>query len=194
MCGVRSNASFQQDGCRKCDITSERVLGVSRKANNQCLTLKLVQYIAVNENVVGRRRVLNITGSIHDLGGIRWELALCLLLSWIICYFCVWKGVKSTGKVWFSTKPVLSSPLGTNVHPCYSTGSLRYCNISLCDARGVARPWTHLARSHWWYQVLPLPRSVPPRWSSGINWAGKPLMFVLLDCDKHIFVLIKRKK
>ncbi|XP_071059226.1 sodium- and chloride-dependent GABA transporter 2-like isoform X2 [Pseudochaenichthys georgianus] len=49
------------------------------------------------------KRVLNITGSAHELGSIRWELALCLLLSWIICYFCVWKGVKSTGKVVYFT-------------------------------------------------------------------------------------------
>ncbi|XP_041638682.1 sodium- and chloride-dependent GABA transporter 2-like [Cheilinus undulatus] len=49
------------------------------------------------------RRVLNITGSIEELGEIRWELALCLLLSWVICYFCVWKGVKSTGKVVYFT-------------------------------------------------------------------------------------------
>ncbi|XP_057701561.1 sodium- and chloride-dependent GABA transporter 2-like isoform X1 [Corythoichthys intestinalis] len=49
------------------------------------------------------RRVLNVTGSVDDLGGFRWELALCLLLSWIICYFCVWKGVKSTGKVVYFT-------------------------------------------------------------------------------------------
>ncbi|XP_056129583.1 sodium- and chloride-dependent GABA transporter 2-like [Lampris incognitus] len=49
------------------------------------------------------RRVLNLTGSIHELGNIRWELALCLLLSWVICYFCVWKGVKSTGKVVYFT-------------------------------------------------------------------------------------------
>ncbi|XP_077459435.1 sodium- and chloride-dependent GABA transporter 2-like [Stigmatopora argus] len=49
------------------------------------------------------RRVLNLTGSVHDLGGFRWELVLCLLLSWIICYFCVWKGVKSTGKVVYFT-------------------------------------------------------------------------------------------
>ncbi|KAM7402202.1 hypothetical protein PAMP_017465 [Pampus punctatissimus] len=49
------------------------------------------------------RRVLNITGSIHKLGGLQWELVLCLLLSWIICYFCVWKGVKSTGKVVYFT-------------------------------------------------------------------------------------------
>lgn len=46
-----------------------------------------------------RRRVLGITSGIHDLGSLRWELALCLLLAWIICYFCIWKGVKSTGKV-----------------------------------------------------------------------------------------------
>ncbi|KAK3575343.1 hypothetical protein QTP86_025487 [Hemibagrus guttatus] len=49
------------------------------------------------------RRVLNLTGSVYELGSIRWELALCLLLSWIICYFCVWKGVKSTGKVVYFT-------------------------------------------------------------------------------------------
>ncbi|KAM8868345.1 sodium- and chloride-dependent GABA transporter 2-like isoform 4-T6 [Synchiropus picturatus] len=49
------------------------------------------------------RRVLNITGAIDELGGMRWELALCLLLSWVICYFCIWKGVKSTGKVVYFT-------------------------------------------------------------------------------------------
>ncbi|XP_018602399.1 sodium- and chloride-dependent GABA transporter 2-like isoform X2 [Scleropages formosus] len=49
------------------------------------------------------RRVLNISDGIHNLGTPRWELALCLLLSWIICYFCVWKGVRSTGKVVYFT-------------------------------------------------------------------------------------------
>nr|XP_025046718.1 sodium- and chloride-dependent GABA transporter 2 isoform X3 [Pelodiscus sinensis] len=46
------------------------------------------------------RRVLKISAGIQHLGSLRWELALCLLLAWIICYFCIWKGVKSTGKVW----------------------------------------------------------------------------------------------
>ncbi|XP_036816662.1 sodium- and chloride-dependent GABA transporter 2-like isoform X1 [Oncorhynchus mykiss] len=45
-----------------------------------------------------QRRVLRISDGIESLGGIRWELALCLLLSWAICYFCIWKGVRSTGK------------------------------------------------------------------------------------------------
>uniref|UniRef100_A0A1A8MCI7 Transporter n=1 Tax=Nothobranchius pienaari TaxID=704102 RepID=A0A1A8MCI7_9TELE len=49
------------------------------------------------------RRVLNIAGSIGELGSLRWELVLCLLLSWVICYFCVWKGVKSAGKVVYFT-------------------------------------------------------------------------------------------
>lgn len=48
---------------------------------------------------VCRRRVLSISPGIQHLGGVRWELALCLLLAWIICYFCIWKGVKITGKV-----------------------------------------------------------------------------------------------
>lgn len=38
-----------------------------------------------------------------DLGGVRWDLALCLLLAWAACYFCVWKGVKYIGKVVYFT-------------------------------------------------------------------------------------------
>ncbi|XP_066846328.1 sodium- and chloride-dependent GABA transporter 2 isoform X2 [Anser cygnoides] len=49
------------------------------------------------------RRVLKISDGIQHVGSLRWELALCLLLAWIICYFCIWKGVKSTGKVVYFT-------------------------------------------------------------------------------------------
>uniref|UniRef100_A0A8C6T6E2 Transporter n=1 Tax=Neogobius melanostomus TaxID=47308 RepID=A0A8C6T6E2_9GOBI len=49
------------------------------------------------------RRVLGISDSIEHIGSLRWELVLCLLLAWIICYFCVWKGVRSTGKVVYFT-------------------------------------------------------------------------------------------
>lgn len=51
--------------------------------------------------------MLKISDGIQHVGSLRWELALCLLLAWIICYFCIWKGVKSTGKV--STWLTLSS-------------------------------------------------------------------------------------
>ncbi|XP_063341585.1 sodium- and chloride-dependent GABA transporter 2-like isoform X2 [Pelmatolapia mariae] len=50
-----------------------------------------------------QRRVLKVSGGIEEVGGLRWELVLCLILSWIICYFCVWKGIKSTGKAAYFT-------------------------------------------------------------------------------------------
>lgn len=46
-----------------------------------------------------RRNVLSISDGIEDVGHIKWDLALCLLAVWVICFFCIWKGVKSTGKV-----------------------------------------------------------------------------------------------
>ncbi|XP_069795977.1 sodium- and chloride-dependent GABA transporter 3 isoform X2 [Narcine bancroftii] len=49
------------------------------------------------------RRVLGLSRGIEHIGRIRWELALCLLAAWIICYFCIWKGPKSTGKVVYVT-------------------------------------------------------------------------------------------
>ncbi|XP_067110346.1 solute carrier family 6 member 11a isoform X1 [Osmerus mordax] len=50
-----------------------------------------------------QRRVLQLSSGMEDLGSIQWDLALCLLLVWVICYFCVWKGVKSTGKAVYFT-------------------------------------------------------------------------------------------
>ncbi|XP_036838987.1 sodium- and chloride-dependent GABA transporter 2 isoform X5 [Oncorhynchus mykiss] len=46
------------------------------------------------------REVLQLSSGPDELGPVSWRLALCLLLVWVVCYFCVWKGVKSTGKVW----------------------------------------------------------------------------------------------
>ncbi|XP_040002387.1 sodium- and chloride-dependent GABA transporter 2-like [Xiphias gladius] len=47
-------------------------------------------------------RVLRMSDDM-SLGKVHWDLALCLLLAWVICYFCVWKGIKSTGKVVYFT-------------------------------------------------------------------------------------------
>ncbi|XP_016089540.1 sodium- and chloride-dependent taurine transporter-like [Sinocyclocheilus grahami] len=49
------------------------------------------------------RNVLSISSGIDEVGGLKWELALCLLAVWIVCFFCIWKGVKSTGKVVYFT-------------------------------------------------------------------------------------------
>uniref|UniRef100_A0A8C1CZF7 Transporter n=1 Tax=Cyprinus carpio carpio TaxID=630221 RepID=A0A8C1CZF7_CYPCA len=56
-----------------------------------------------HSDIACRRNVLSISSGIDEVGGLKWELALCLLAVWIICFFCIWKGVKSTGKVVYFT-------------------------------------------------------------------------------------------
>uniref|UniRef100_A0A8D3DPI6 Transporter n=1 Tax=Scophthalmus maximus TaxID=52904 RepID=A0A8D3DPI6_SCOMX len=49
------------------------------------------------------REVLRLSSNLDELGPVSWKLALCLAIVWLVCYFCVWKGVKSTGKVVYLT-------------------------------------------------------------------------------------------
>ena len=46
-----------------------------------------------------RNNVLQITESIGDFGDMRWELVGTTILSWIVVFFCLFKGIKSSGKV-----------------------------------------------------------------------------------------------
>lgn len=49
------------------------------------------------------RRVLRITGGIHDLGGMQWELFMCLGLGWVLVYFIIYRGLHQSGKIiWFT--------------------------------------------------------------------------------------------
>ena len=43
--------------------------------------------------------VLDISDGLHEMGGVRWQLAGCLLLAWILVGGCLIKGIKSQGKV-----------------------------------------------------------------------------------------------
>ncbi|XP_046448540.1 sodium- and chloride-dependent GABA transporter 1-like [Daphnia pulex] len=49
------------------------------------------------------RRVLAITDGIENPGGMRWELFGVLILSWIMIYFIIWKGINQSGYIiWFT--------------------------------------------------------------------------------------------
>ena len=39
----------------------------------------------------------------EDLGSMRVELLVALIVAWILVYFCLWKGIKSSGKVVYFT-------------------------------------------------------------------------------------------
>ncbi|MGH0167777.1 UNVERIFIED_CONTAM: hypothetical protein FKN15_053669 [Acipenser sinensis] len=48
-------------------------------------------------------RVLERTGGVGEAGTMRWELFCLLFLAWVLIYFSIFKGVKSTGKVVYFT-------------------------------------------------------------------------------------------
>uniref|UniRef100_A0A8C6L723 Transporter n=1 Tax=Nothobranchius furzeri TaxID=105023 RepID=A0A8C6L723_NOTFU len=50
-----------------------------------------------------RRKVLRLSAGLHEPGVMSYEMVLCLMATWVIVYFCMWKGVKSTGKVVYFT-------------------------------------------------------------------------------------------
>ncbi|XP_033121702.1 sodium- and chloride-dependent GABA transporter 3-like [Anneissia japonica] len=49
------------------------------------------------------REVLQITHGLSEMGGLRWNLVGTLLIAWVLNYFCIWKGVRSSGKVVYFT-------------------------------------------------------------------------------------------
>jgi solute carrier family 6 dopamine transporter-like protein 3 len=54
---------------------------------------------------ISSRAILELHQSkgLHDLGAIKWDMALCLLAVYVICYFSLWKGISTSGKVvWFT--------------------------------------------------------------------------------------------
>ena len=45
------------------------------------------------------RHVLELSPGISEVGGLKWDLVLCLFISWVIVFLCLIRGVSSSGKV-----------------------------------------------------------------------------------------------
>ena len=50
-----------------------------------------------------RRHMLELheADGIENLGSVKWQLMLCLVAVYLICYFSLWKGISTSGKVSF---------------------------------------------------------------------------------------------
>ena len=51
-------------------------------------------------------KVLDMTDGIHTLGSIKWDLVICLLVSFLVTFFGSFKGVKSSGKLVYLSVPL----------------------------------------------------------------------------------------
>ncbi|ROI64808.1 Sodium- and chloride-dependent taurine transporter [Anabarilius grahami] len=90
---ARCRHSWNTENCVEDTVRKNKTLWLS--ANTANFTSPVTEF--------WERNVLSISSGIDEVGGLKWELALCLLAVWIICFFCIWKGVKSTGKVVYFT-------------------------------------------------------------------------------------------
>ncbi|KAK6176730.1 hypothetical protein SNE40_014972 [Patella caerulea] len=88
------------------NITSAENLSSITEFTNQgfkCVQLYESEQFISPVKEFWERNVLQISSGIDEPGDVRWQLALTLLTVWILCYFCIWKGVQWTGKVVYVT-------------------------------------------------------------------------------------------
>lgn len=81
-----------------------------------------------------------MTSGIDNIGSVRWELLACLAVAWVLVYFCLWKGIKSSGKV------------------VYVTATLPYLFIGAFIVRALTLPGSELGLRYFfepkWDQLL----------------------------------------
>ncbi|XP_071787088.1 sodium- and chloride-dependent glycine transporter 1-like [Asterias amurensis] len=76
------NNTWNTENCMTANFTAESTRPSSEFWNNQ---------------------VLARSEGMHDMGPIRWQNLLCLVIAWVIVFICISKGVKSSGKVVYFT-------------------------------------------------------------------------------------------
>ncbi|XP_063071115.1 sodium- and chloride-dependent GABA transporter 2-like [Engraulis encrasicolus] len=106
-----------------------------------------------------RYKVLRLSSGIEKLGDIQWELALCLLLAWVVVCFCIWKGIKSSGKA------------------AYFTATFPYVMIFVLLIRGITLPG---ALNGIYFYLYPVPARLadPQVWMD----AGTQIFFSYAIC------------
>lgn len=100
--------SWNTDDCKPFGIINfnrtilNETTGLNQTIHNETVSTEKFQSAALeyfNRYILE----LNESDGIHDLGAIKWDMAVCLLVVYLICYFSLWKGISTSGKVvWFT--------------------------------------------------------------------------------------------
>lgn len=90
------------DSCENSWNTPNCITPYMMNANNT-LNQSVIDASKSSVDEFWQLNVLKMTDSMDNVGALRWELALCLGLAWIACYFCIFKGIKWTGKIVYFT-------------------------------------------------------------------------------------------
>lgn len=84
----------------------------------------------------------------ENLGKIKWELALCLLVVFVFVYFALWKGIKSSGKVKKTKKKKRKTPneklRKRIIQAVWITAVAPYAILLVLLIRGVTLPGAQL--------------------------------------------------
>jgi len=101
---------FNTDACFVYGQSNETTAGsLNQTANATSTVMTTLAGLAYNvtpkSSVVEfwERGVLAKSNGINEIGSVQWQLLLCLLLTWVVMYFCIWKGIGWTSKVVYFT-------------------------------------------------------------------------------------------
>lgn len=106
---------WNTDACRRFDSKNCTSHNGTMTANGTCITYGSVSdeeyaiLVARGDNTkmpsdeYFHNFVLGLSSGIHEMGSVRFELALCLAVCWCIVFLCLFRGVKSMGKVVYFT-------------------------------------------------------------------------------------------
>ena len=97
-----STEKSERDAVRSLSLFDRRIFLVSVPMGHR--RTPIVRFSSSSFSSRRVQEVHEVTG-FEELGDIKWDLAFCLLIVFVIVYFALWKGIKSSGKVREQTVP-----------------------------------------------------------------------------------------
>ena len=121
--------------------------------------------------------MLQISSGIDEAGFMNWKLALCLLIAWVLVYFCIWRGIRSSAKI------------------VYVTATLPYVILAIFFIRSVTLPGS--ATGILYYVTPQWHRLGDPKVYESITWLLKHVCITshhleILRYVRHLDDVLKR--